>query len=40
MWARRFAALLLQAIQTLVDLRGNTNPVSIPEDEKLWIMIE
>ncbi|PNW77510.1 hypothetical protein CHLRE_10g439750v5 [Chlamydomonas reinhardtii] len=27
-------------IQTLLELRGNGNPVSIPEDEKLWTMAE
>ena len=31
---------LPQAVQTLLNLQGNGNPVSIPEDEKLWIMIE
>ncbi|KAG2501181.1 hypothetical protein HYH03_000996 [Edaphochlamys debaryana] len=27
-------------VQTLLDLHGNGNPVSIPEDEKLWGMAE
>ncbi|KAG2432898.1 hypothetical protein HXX76_008629 [Chlamydomonas incerta] len=27
-------------IQTLLELHGNGNPVSIPEDEKLWTMAE
>lgn len=30
----------LQAAQQLMGLRGNGSPMSIPEDDKMWMMIE
>ena len=32
--------LWLQAAQQLMGLRGNGSPMSIPEDDKMWMMIE